>query len=284
MAAMVAGPSCDGCADTVPADVHAPSAVLAPAPVGGSTVVTYAEGRRAHLHRPPGRGPFPVIVYNHGSEAEPPNFGGQAKFYVPRGFIVLAPHRRGHGLSRDAAPYAEGVLARRDGDPEELVALLETQLDDVAAAVAYARSRPEVDAHAITVAGCSLGGVLSLMMAERDHGLHAAIDFAGAAIMWEHNPPLRARMLQASTATRVPVLFVQAENDFSTAPSTSLAAAMQRAQRPGWALIFPPHGTSAHDGHTFCAGGDSPLWGEAVASFLRQPHDGPPPLNQLVGP
>src|SRR5512141_2029071 len=53
----------------------------------------------AYVYTPPGKGPFPLVVYNHGSRA------GQertewpvafiARWLVPEGFAVMVPERRG---------------------------------------------------------------------------------------------------------------------------------------------------------------------------------------------
>lgn len=56
----------------------------------------------AFLFRPPGAGRFPAIVFNHGSEEFPGAKQGQAEFFVPHGFVLFVPHRRGHGRSKDA--------------------------------------------------------------------------------------------------------------------------------------------------------------------------------------
>src|SRR5688572_14961891 len=46
-----------------------------------------------------GKGPFPVIVYNHGS-GEPVNqYCGFAKYFTKLGYAVFMPQRRGHGES-----------------------------------------------------------------------------------------------------------------------------------------------------------------------------------------
>lgn len=53
-----------------------------------------------------GPGPFPAIVWNHGSEKDPgrgPQFDTVAKMFVPAGYVVFAPMRRGHGESQ--GPY-----------------------------------------------------------------------------------------------------------------------------------------------------------------------------------
>jgi len=224
---------------------------------------------RGYLYRPHGAGPFPAIIYNHGSERQPSNFGGQARFFVPRGFVLFAPHRRGQGLSSSAEPYPEAVLGRAGGDPDALVAFLEEQLDDVTAAVRFTRGLPTVDRHRTYTVGCSLGGVQALLMAERGDGIRGAVNFSGGAMMWDQNQPLQNRMIEAARNAKTPVFFIQAENDLNTAPSLILSREMQLAGLASRVTIFPPHGSGPQDGHAFCAGGTAPAWGEAVLDFLE---------------
>lgn len=261
-----------------PSRAPSPSAPSASAPSPSApptraTVVEYATApsRHGYLYRPSGAGPFPVVVYNHGSEARPSDFGGQARFFVRRGHVLLVPHRRGHGLSSDVTAYRSDVLANRDAAPGALVRVLEEELADVEAAVRYARALPDVDRARVYVIGCSLGGVESLLMAERGDGVRAVVDFAGGSITWARDAALRTRMTRAARAARVPVLFIQAENDFDTTPSRALAQAMHEAGRPAQLRLFPPSGRGPHDGHAFCAGGDAPAWGDAVLGFLASP-------------
>jgi poly(3-hydroxybutyrate) depolymerase len=54
------------------------------------------------LFKPAGAGPFPALIWNHGSEQSPgvgPQFDTVAGIFVPAGYVVFAPVRRGHGLS-----------------------------------------------------------------------------------------------------------------------------------------------------------------------------------------
>jgi dienelactone hydrolase len=235
-------------------------------PSGGLTL-------HGFLFSPPGAGPFPAIVFNHGGEEFPGNKAGQAAFFVPHGFVLLIPHRRGHGRSHDAGVYINDLLAPGAERSSTLVDALVTQIDDVMGAVAYAASLPNVDARRIAVVGCSLGGIESLFAAERGTGIVAAIDFAGAAMTWETNAPLQERMRAAARGAKVPVFFVQAANDYSTVPSLVLSEEMKRAGKPVRVHVYPPIGTSAQDGHAFCAAGEHPPWGDEVLTFLRETMD-----------
>jgi dienelactone hydrolase len=195
---------------------------------------------------------------------------GQAEFYVAHGFVLFIPHRRGHGRSRDAGEYINDRWIQSGKDPTVITDELEAQVDDVMAAVSYVASLPFVDAHRIATAGCSFGGIEALFAAERGTGLVAAIDFAGAAIMWRDTPVLQERMKRAARGAKVPVFFLQAENDYDTTPSRVLSGEMRAAGKPMRVRIFPAKGTTAQDGHGFCAGGEHPAWGEDVLAFLQE--------------
>jgi dienelactone hydrolase len=230
-------------------------------------LVTFASGPltlHGFLYRPEGDGPFPAVVYNHGSEAMPGSRSDEAVFFVPHGFVLFVPHRRGQGRSRDAGEHI-ARLSDRARVVDELVA----QTDDVLAAVQYLRSQPYVDAARIAVAGCSFGGIVSLLAAERGAGIEAAVDFAGGAMMWARTPELQARMKQAARAARAPVLFIQAENDFDTAPSRVLSEEMRSAGKPARVRIFPANGSTPIEGHHLCYGSPDPVWGDEVLSFLK---------------
>ena len=88
-----------------------------------SEIVTLDAGDRTlHgvLYRPVGPGPFPSVLYNHGSAAGMLNnqaFEALGPLFASRGWVFFAPYRRGQGLSASAGPYIgdEIAEARRRG-------------------------------------------------------------------------------------------------------------------------------------------------------------------------
>src|SRR2546423_1434964 len=48
------------------------------------------------LYRPKGDGPFPAVLWNHGSEKEPRAQPELARFYTRHGFVFFVPIRHGH--------------------------------------------------------------------------------------------------------------------------------------------------------------------------------------------
>src|SRR5689334_469337 len=60
----------------------------------------------AYFYKPEGSGPFPLVVYNHGSRANAEHEEWPvlfiARILVPAGYAVLVPERRGYGTSEGA--------------------------------------------------------------------------------------------------------------------------------------------------------------------------------------
>jgi carboxymethylenebutenolidase len=108
-----------------------------------------------------------------------------------------------------------------------------------------------------------------MLAAEKPEGIRAAINFAGAAMSWKGNDLKRSRLLASATRAKVPVLFVQAENDFNTAPSRELCEAMLPSGKQCRVRIYPPFGTTAMDGHSFAYDG-SDIWSHEVFRFLDE--------------
>lgn len=152
-------------------------------------------GHRVRLHiaikKPPGDGPFPVVVFNHGSVAgEPRNErdrrrvhtpGALVRFFITRGWMVAMPQRRGRGWSDGR--YGEGVNARGTNytcDAPPALAGARRGLDDIEAAMQLLKTRADVDRSRIVMAGQSRGGMLAIAYAGRHPGeVLGAVNFAG---------------------------------------------------------------------------------------------------------
>src|SRR5262249_37096525 len=100
-------------------------------------------------------------------------------------------------------------------------------------------------------------------------GIRAAVDFAGAAMTWNDSPEIRERLQSAVRGARVPIYFIQAENDYNLAPSRMLAAAMERVGKPHKMTIYPPFGTTRQEGHSLGLRGGR-IWEADVFAFLDQ--------------
>lgn len=233
--------------------------------------VSYKNGDlelRAFLYRPAGPGPFPAIVYNHGSEKNLAYIDRLALPFVRQGYLFFAPNRRGHG--RSPGTYIVDILSTlREAEwSQALVRLHEEQLSDQLSGVAYLRTLPFVDSNRIGVYGWSFGGIQTLLAAERtDSGYKAAVSCAGAAQSWPTAPDLRARLTEAAQKAVMPIFLLQAQNDHSLAALEGLSETLRRSGKPHQARVYPAFGTTPQQGHEFCAQG-SEIWGPEVFAFF----------------
>jgi dienelactone hydrolase len=145
----------------------------------------------AMIFKPNGAGPFPLAVFNHGSTGNGTNPAlltetqfnvGLADFLNSRGWLVAFPQRRGRGKSDGL--YDEGFSANRAKgytcDFTLSLAGADRALQDIAAAVAVLRQRPDVAPSRVLIGGQSRGGILAVAYA----GMHpdeisGVINFVG---------------------------------------------------------------------------------------------------------
>jgi dienelactone hydrolase len=222
------------------------------------------------LVRPEGPGPFRGLVYNHGSEPEP-SFDYMRRvgtFFQRHGYVVLFPFRRGAAGS-EGTHWQKTVKALPAAEQAGAVAAaIDAESEDVLAAIEWLRKLPSVDPNAVAVAGCSFGGVEALLVAARTRSVFAALDFAGGSVSWKSNSPLRELMTRAAREAQVPVFYLQAENDYDTAPTLLLAEESRLSAKPFAAHIYPPHGTTKNGGHSVFCHEDIKAWGQDVLAFL----------------
>jgi carboxymethylenebutenolidase len=223
--------------------------------VASETVAFNCGGKVLHgrLYKPVGAGPFRAVLYNHGSAPGLLNdqaFDLIAPLFVARGWVFFAPYRRGQGLSSDAGPYIQDKIqaAQASGGEalaaETMVRLLSTeQLQDQMAALAWLKQQPFVRPKLIAAMGNSFGGIETLLGAEQA-SYCAAVDASGGAESWHKAPSLQSRMLHAVEHAKSPILFFQAENDYSLEPSRTLYAAMTALREPAEIRIYPSYGSS----------------------------------------
>src|SRR6185437_3469358 len=227
------------------------------------------------LYKPDGPGPFPAVVYNHGSA---PGMLSQQAFeavgpeFAKRGGVFFGPYRRGQGLSTAAGPYIEDQIkaAEKRGGisaaTTTAIRLLQTDhLNDQLAALAWLRKQSFVQPERIAVAGTSFGGIETVLGAEKGQYC-AAVHFAGAAESWKIAPQLQSMMIQTVRNSRVPIFFIQAKNDYDLSPSEALPDAMKNAGKKFEVKIYPAFGDSVQDGHSFGYFGSS-VWGSDVFRF-----------------
>jgi dienelactone hydrolase len=239
---------------------------------------------KASLWKPTGPGPFPAVLFNHGSGgADAAHTAGMpiteaaerlAPLFLKHGYAFLYLFRRGQGLSADQAPFMRDVLQREEvargkeaRQHLQFILLTTEQLDDVMAALSFLKSVPEVDSRRISLAGHSFGGQLTLLAAASDTTVRAAVAFAAAACAWDRSPELRERLITAVRQTNAAVMLVQAANDYGTSSSLALGDELQRLHKPHLVKIYPPVGSTPDNGHNLLYEA-IPQWESDVFEFL----------------
>ncbi|MEA2642016.1 MAG: carboxymethylenebutenolidase [Chloroflexota bacterium] len=265
--------------DTPPPDasgdsIAAPTATPVPtSPAITRQMVHFMSGPNlleGYLWKPPGDGPFPVIIWNHGSEKNPATGVSQAQVFGPQGWAVFAPIRRGHGGSQGT--YLEdAVLASPPADRSRMqVQLQDAEVSDQAAALDYLRSTvPWADMSHLADTGCSYGGIQTVLGVEANLGFKAGIALSPGAESWG-NRLLQQRLTQAADNITVPMFFIHPQNDYTIQSGMTLAAEFQKLNKDYRLEIFPSVGTTPQEGHCFngLAPNGARVWGPDAIQFL----------------
>jgi dienelactone hydrolase len=231
--------------------------------------------------RPPGDGPFPLVVLNHGrapagKRREPSRirYLDFVRYWIRRGFAVMVPTRMGYGDSTPGIdPEAAGACSRPD-----YVRVVRVMAQQTSAVLDFARAQPWVNGDRIVLAGGSYGGIATIAgAAERWPGVFAAINFSGGLGGRPDDRPMepcdgdRQTRLAAEFGRRagaLPTLWLYAENDLYWG-----------AEWPRkWAMAFTAGGGRAElhmlpamgeDGHELRGKGFS-VWRAIVDRFLAE--------------
>jgi pimeloyl-ACP methyl ester carboxylesterase len=105
----------------------------------------------------------PVVVFCHEFGADRRSAGLYASGFLQAGFAVLAFDFRGHGDSRNTGDYVPRQWAT------------DRELTDLETAVAYVRSRDDLDGSQVVLFGVSRGGVTATVFAAHDPSVRAVI-------------------------------------------------------------------------------------------------------------
>ena len=224
---------------------------------------------KGFIWKPSGDGPFPALLWNHGSEKSPGPLDTVAPYFVSRGFVFFLPHRRGQG--RSPGPYIVDDL-NKAGPRQERgrveIDLHETHLEDQLVALQYLQALPYVDKTRIAVMGFSFGGIQAMLAVERGPGYRVAVNCSGAAESWRGSSFLRSRLTAAASKATMPVFFLQAENDHDLTPNRVLSEEVRKTGKPVEAKVYPAFGSGPRDGHSFCVRGTE-TWGPDVLKFIE---------------
>ena len=244
-------------------------------PAYGETVVAIKNGRllpvdlETTLFRPPGDGPFPVVVINHGKEGGNNRLQARSRPmaavrpFLQRGYAVVVPMRQGFSNSGGRA-VGEGCNIAGNGD---------AQADDVRAVVAWLAQQPWADTGRMVMLGQSHGGLTTLAYARDPHpGFKLFVNFAGGLKWTDGNCDWKQSLVDAfaryGAATRVPSLWFYGANDSYFPPEviTPAHAAYVAAGGPAELVAYAAFESDAH--RMFGRNSGLVIWWRKVADRL----------------
>lgn len=166
------------------------------------------------IFKPPGEGPFPLVIMNHGKEPGDPHLQKRDRFlvisreFVKRGYAVVIPMRK--GFSGSTGEYSD-YGCDMDGNGQ-------LQADDLQSTLEYMRRQSWVDKDRIVVAGQSYGGLATMAFGTRKFpGVKGLINFAGGLRDDSGTCRWQASLVDAfadyGAKSTVPSLWFYGEND-----------------------------------------------------------------------
>jgi len=243
----------------------------------------------AYVVRPVGKGPFPLVVMNHGVSLNPQErsffplveFRDAAMWFARRGYMVVAPAGSGYGAAALDVPERGlyGLFYSKIGscdnpnfrDAGLAGALLDKWIID------YMTDQKVIVPDNVVVVGQSAGGWAAIALSSRNlPSVRAIITFAagrGGRVGGKPNNNCAPDKLVETTGqfghtARVPMLWIYIENDtfFGPALSKKMHEAYTGAGGRAEYYMLPPFGS---DGHFLIDSADAiPLWAPLVSQFL----------------
>jgi pimeloyl-ACP methyl ester carboxylesterase len=243
------------------------------------------EGRAICLemvtYKPPGHGPFPTLLFHHGSAGmgndsvvftSTVTSPALARFFNDRGWMVVFPQRRGRGKS--GGVYAEGLEPDGSGyshRPERALEGFEHALHDVECAVAHLLERPDVDHDRLLIGGHSRGGFLALAAAGARPGMfQGVLNFVGGWVDEQATADeINGGLAMRGAGFTGPTLWLYADNDpfYGLVHSRKNFGAFLAAGGQGSFRVLATE--AGQDGHNIL--GFSGLWGPFVQPLLGVP-------------
>lgn len=239
------------------------------------------QGLYTRICRPPGETPARVAVIAHGSPANASARPGMtpiscdseaARWFLQRGYVVIAAMRRGYGQTGGSWPEDYGTCSNANFAPGGLEGAR-----DLAAVVEYAAALPFAKPQGMIVIGQSAGGFATIAYDSVAHPrVTALINMSGGRGGHHNDQPnsncspdkLAVAAGQYGAHASTPMLWVYTANDSFFSPQ--IAAAMYAAfTQAGGRAEFQALPAFGSDGHNlFSLPGGSAIWGPLVDRYL----------------
>jgi dienelactone hydrolase len=222
------------------------------------------------LYRPPGDGPFPVVVINHGRALGNARMQPRARYplaareFVSRGYLVAVPMRQ--GFSRSGGNEISGGCNVQSNGVQQAKSVRRTL--DWLGQQAYA------DVSRNVVMGQSHGGLTTLAYGTDPHpGTKLLVNFAGglrqeSCTGWQSN--MTRGIGSYGETTKLPSLWFYGDNDSYFAPEV-WKEAHGRYQQAGGRAELVAFGNFGSDAHAmFGSRAGLPIWQPKVIAAMAQ--------------
>jgi len=223
------------------------------------------------IFRPPGPGPFPLVIMNHGKEPGNPHLQRRDRFlaiskeFVKRGYAVVIPMRK--GFAKSTGQYVE--------DRCDMQGNGQLQADDLQGALEYFLKQDWVDKDHIIIAGQSYGGLATMAFGTRHFpGVKGLINFAGGLRTDGGTCQWQASLVDAfanyGSRSSVPSLWFYGANDTYFNPA--IASRMYNAYvASGGKAKLVAYGPFKRDAHGMAGSRDGvKIWWPETEKFLQQ--------------
>jgi dienelactone hydrolase len=223
------------------------------------------------IFKPPGDGPFPLLLMNHGkdrgdSHKQPRDrFLAMSREFVKRGYAVVVPMRKGFATSTGS--YDDYGCNMKDNGLQ--------QASDIEAVLNAFQKMRWVDHDRVIVAGQSYGGLATLAFGTLNYpGVRGLLNFAGglridgSSCDWKNS--LANAFANYGARTALPSLWFYGQNDSYFDPA--LAQRLQTAyQSSGGASQLIAYGAFKNDAHGMVGSRDGvSIWRSDVERFLQR--------------
>lgn len=207
-------------------------------------------------YKPAGPGPFPTLIFHHGSTgrgndaslfARPYDPRTLAQWFTARGWAVVLPSRRGRGGSEGTYDEGFSIERSRGYACEETLSLpgADRALRDIDAITPAILAQPFVDRSRVAVGGQSRGGILAIAWSGRQPGVQrAAINFVGGwmGTACSTATAINQNLFNRGAAYGQPTIWLYGDKDpfYPLSHSRANFAAFQAAGGKGTFNEYPP--------------------------------------------
>ena len=232
-------------------------------------------------YKPAGAGPFPTLIFHHGSTgrgvdptifARPYDPKVLAEWFTARGWAVVLPSRRGRGGSEGT--YDEGFAARSRRRAIPASSRFRSPAPTVPCATSTPSRRqswpsPSSTASKVAVGGQSRGGILAIAWSGRQPGVpRAVVNFVGG---WmgagcSTASAINQNLFNRGAAYGQPTIWLYGDKDpfYPLSHSRANFAAFQAAGGKGaFHEYTPPEGLNGHQ-----IGAAPQLWSATLDAYL----------------